>query len=67
MSDAVLNDLAAVLEARKAAEPEGSYVAGLYAAGLARALGAGRVVHDPGREAGRRDAHRAGNRGSVVS
>lgn len=34
MSDAVLNDLAAVLEARKAAEPEGSYVAGLYAAGL---------------------------------
>ncbi len=34
MSDAVLSQLAAVLEARKAADPERSYVAGLYAAGL---------------------------------
>ena len=34
MSDAVLSELATVLEARKAAEPAESYVAGLYAAGL---------------------------------
>lgn len=33
MSD-VLNRLAAVLEARKGADPQGSYVAGLYAKGL---------------------------------
>ena len=33
MSD-VLNKLAAVLEARKGADPQGSYVAGLYAKGL---------------------------------
>jgi len=30
----ILSELAAVLEARKAAAPDGSYVAGLYAAGL---------------------------------
>ena len=34
MSDRVLAELATVLEARKAAEPGDSYVAGLYAAGL---------------------------------
>jgi len=34
MSDAVLARLAAVLEARKGADPAGSYVAGLYAKGL---------------------------------
>lgn len=33
MSD-ILAELAAVLEARKTADPDGSYVAGLYAAGL---------------------------------
>ena len=33
MSD-VLNRLAAVLEARKGTDPQGSYVAGLYAKGL---------------------------------
>lgn len=33
MSD-ILNELAAVLEARKTAAPDGSYVAGLYAQGL---------------------------------
>ena len=33
MSD-VLNKLAAVLEARKGADPASSYVAGLYAKGL---------------------------------
>jgi len=33
MSD-VLNKLAAVLEARKGADPQSSYVAGLYAKGL---------------------------------
>ncbi len=34
MSDEVLARLAAVLEARKGADPTGSYVAGLYAKGL---------------------------------
>lgn len=34
MSGDVLAELAAVLEARKAGDPERSYVAGLYAAGL---------------------------------
>jgi phosphoribosyl-ATP pyrophosphohydrolase len=34
MSDDRLAELAAVLEARKAADPGDSYVAGLYAAGL---------------------------------
>ncbi len=34
MSDRILSDLARVLEERKQAEPESSYVAGLYAKGL---------------------------------
>ncbi len=34
MNDEVLSRLAAVLEARKGADPAGSYVAGLYAKGL---------------------------------
>ncbi|MDQ2696776.1 MAG: phosphoribosyl-ATP diphosphatase [Pseudomonadota bacterium] len=34
MTDAILQQLAAVLEARKAAAADGSYVAGLYAKGL---------------------------------
>ncbi|MDX1593254.1 MAG: phosphoribosyl-ATP diphosphatase [Gammaproteobacteria bacterium] len=34
MRDTVLSELAAVLEARKTADPQASYVAGLYAAGL---------------------------------
>ncbi len=34
LSDDILRQLAAVLEARKDADPESSYVAGLYAGGL---------------------------------
>ena len=34
MSDQILHDLAAILEARKHADPDGSYVARLYARGL---------------------------------
>jgi phosphoribosyl-ATP pyrophosphohydrolase len=34
MSDSVLERLAEVLEARKASDPDSSYVAGLYAKGL---------------------------------
>ncbi|AOU96740.1 phosphoribosyl-ATP diphosphatase [Acidihalobacter yilgarnensis] len=34
MSDPILDELARMLEARKQAEPDGSYVAGLYAKGL---------------------------------
>lgn len=34
MSEAVLRELAEVLEARKSADPKRSYVAGLYAKGL---------------------------------
>lgn len=34
MSEAILQELAAVLEARKGADPQSSYVAGLYAKGL---------------------------------
>jgi len=38
MTDGTLNQLAEVLEARKAADPEDSYVASLHAAGLDRIL-----------------------------
>lgn len=34
MSDAILHNLAAILEARKQADPDSSYVARLYAKGL---------------------------------
>ncbi|MFQ5644407.1 MAG: phosphoribosyl-ATP diphosphatase, partial [Thiogranum sp.] len=34
MSDAIIEQLAQVLEARKQAEPDASYVAGLYRKGL---------------------------------
>ena len=38
MTDGTLTRLADVLEARKAADPQDSYVAGLHAAGLDRIL-----------------------------